>query len=212
MIWCHNTFGHEDIPNWVAGLLHAQNIFDGGDHGSYEDTFYRYLNVGMKVPFSTGTDWFIYDFSRVYVPLAGELTTKRWLAELAAGRSYITNGPLLELTADGQQDRRYASPRTPATKSAFRAGRSAATTFGSVGADPQRRGRPFAPRPSATAGTLRPASTSSSASPGPAGSPCAFPTTPARTSSASRCLPTPARSTSRSAAAGCSGPRWPAAC
>ena len=102
VIWCHNTFGHEDIPNWVAGLLHAQNIFDGGDHGSYEDTFYRYLNVGMKVPFSTGTDWFIYDFSRVYVPIAAELTTKKWLAELAEGKSYITNGAFLELTANGQ--------------------------------------------------------------------------------------------------------------
>ena len=102
VIWCHNTFGHEDIPNWIGGLLHAQNIFDGGDHGGYADTYYRYLNVGMKVPFSTGTDWFIYDFSRVYVPLAGELTPQRWLAELAAGRSYITNGPLLELSAAGQ--------------------------------------------------------------------------------------------------------------
>jgi len=100
VIWCHNTFGHEDIPNWVTGLLHAQNIFDGGDHGTYEDTFYRYLNVGMKVPFSTGTDWFIYDFSRVYVPFTGELTSKKWLAELAAGKSFITNGVFLEFTAN----------------------------------------------------------------------------------------------------------------
>lgn len=103
VIWCHNTFGHEDIPNWISGLLHAQNIFDGGDHGTYDDTFYRYLNVGMKVPFSTGTDWFIYDFSRVYVPIAGELTAKRWLEELASGRTYITNGVLLELTVNGKQ-------------------------------------------------------------------------------------------------------------
>jgi hypothetical protein len=102
VIWCHNTFGHEDIPNWVAGLLHAQNIFDGGDHGTYEDTFYRYLNVGMKVPFSTGTDWFIYDFNRVYVPIAGELTVKKWLAGLAAGKSYITNGTMLEFTVNGK--------------------------------------------------------------------------------------------------------------
>ncbi len=102
VIWCHNTFGHEDIPNWVAGLVHAQNIHDGGSHGSYEDSFYRYLNVGMKVPFSTGTDWFIYDFNRVYVPVAGELTSRKWLDSLAAGRSYITNGPFLELAADGK--------------------------------------------------------------------------------------------------------------
>ena len=102
VIWCHNTFGHEDIPNWVAGLVHAQNIFDGGDHGTYEDTFYRYLNVGLKVPFSTGTDWFIYDFSRVYVPISGELTSQKWLAELATGKSFITNGIFLEFTANGK--------------------------------------------------------------------------------------------------------------
>jgi hypothetical protein len=102
VIWCHNKFGHEDLPNWVGGLVHAQNIHDGGTHGSYEDTYYRYLNVGMKVPFSTGTDWFIYDFSRVYLPIEGELTAKRWLAQLAAGKSYITNGVFLELEAAGK--------------------------------------------------------------------------------------------------------------
>jgi hypothetical protein len=57
----------------------------------------------LKVPFSTGTDWFIYDFSRVYVPVDGALTSRRWLDALAAGRSYITNGPLLEFTVDGRK-------------------------------------------------------------------------------------------------------------
>ncbi len=102
VIWCHNLFGLEDIPNWLAGTLDAQNIFDGGDHGSYEDTYYRYLNIGLRVPFSTGTDWFLYDFSRVYVPFEGELTVANWLNGLKQGRTYITNGTFLELTADGK--------------------------------------------------------------------------------------------------------------
>lgn len=100
VIWCHNTFGFEDVPNWMAGLIHAQNIYDGGTHGTYEDTFYRYLNLGLKVPFSTGTDWFMYDFSRVYVPLYDELTSVNWLKQLREGRSFITNGPFLELEAE----------------------------------------------------------------------------------------------------------------
>ena len=100
VVWCHNTFGHEDLPNWLAGLIHAQNIFDGGPHGSYQDTFYRYLNLGMKVPFSTGTDWFVYDFARVYVPVDEELTSRAWLKQLRDGRSFITNGPFLELIAE----------------------------------------------------------------------------------------------------------------
>ena len=101
-VWCHNTFGFEDIPNWAAGLLDAQNIHDGGEHGSYRDTYYRYLNLGWRVPFSTGTDWFIYDFNRVYVPIRDRLTSQSWLAELRAGKSYITNGPFLEFTVNGR--------------------------------------------------------------------------------------------------------------
>ncbi len=103
VIWCHNAYGHEDIPNWVAGLVDAQNIFDGGSLSEYDATFYRYLNVGVKVPFSTGTDWFIYDFARVYVPLEGNVTEREWLEVLSQGRSYITNGPFLELDVAGRQ-------------------------------------------------------------------------------------------------------------
>ncbi len=102
IIWCHNSFGSEDIPNWLGGHVDAQNIFDGGNHGSYEDTFYRYLNLGMRVPFSTGTDWFIYDFSRVYVPMkpGQPRTPAAWLAGLRRGQSIITNGPWLEFSVN----------------------------------------------------------------------------------------------------------------
>jgi hypothetical protein len=113
VIWCHNRFGLEDIPNWLGDRLHAQNIHDGGQtaHGSYDQTYYRYLNLGMKVPFSTGTDWFVYDFSRVYVPLpqgrdgtiprgekVADLKPADWLKQLEAGRTTITNGPLLSFS------------------------------------------------------------------------------------------------------------------
>ncbi len=100
VIWAHNLYGFEDIPNWLTGRVHANNIFDGSDRGSFKDTYYRYLNVGLHVPFSTGTDWFIYDLSRVYVMSDRPITPKEWLDRLAAGKSYITNGPLLEFTVD----------------------------------------------------------------------------------------------------------------
>jgi hypothetical protein len=102
VIWAHNLFGFEDIPNWVTGRVHANNIFDGSARGSYRDTYYRYLNIGLSVPFSTGTDWFIYDFSRVYVMAEGRITPTAWLDRLAAGKTYITNGPLLEFTVEGR--------------------------------------------------------------------------------------------------------------
>ncbi|HTI51113.1 MAG TPA: CehA/McbA family metallohydrolase [Planctomycetaceae bacterium] len=101
-VWCHNDWGLEHVPNWVLGRLDAQNIFDGGEHGSYRDSFYPLLNAGLRVPFSTGTDWFIYDFARVYVPVAESVTPAAWLKSLAAGRSYITNGPFLEFSVEGR--------------------------------------------------------------------------------------------------------------
>lgn len=102
IIWCHGRQGTEDVPNWIDGLLHAQNIFDGGNEGTFETVFYPYLNAGFRVPFSTGTDWGCYDFSRVYVPLPEAPTSRAFLEQLAAGRSFITNGPLLEFAVDGQ--------------------------------------------------------------------------------------------------------------
>ncbi|MFT5465488.1 MAG: hypothetical protein ACI8UO_000583 [Verrucomicrobiales bacterium] len=101
VIWCHNLFGMEDLPNWIKGNIHAQNIFDGGNRGTYADTFYRYLNIGLKAPFSTGTDWFTYDFSRAYVK-ANDLSVESWLKALREGRSIITNGPWIELEVNSQ--------------------------------------------------------------------------------------------------------------
>jgi hypothetical protein len=100
-IWCHNNWGYEDVPNWIAGRLDAQNIFDGGSHGAYADSFYHYLNAGIRVPFCTGTDWFMYDFSRCYAQVKQDLTPDSWLAALRNGHTFITNGPLLDLQVNG---------------------------------------------------------------------------------------------------------------
>jgi hypothetical protein len=101
VVWCHNTFGYEDVPDWLAGVIDAHNIFDGGSRGDYEDSFYRFMNVGLRVPFSTGTDWFIYDFSRVYVEIEDSLSVPSWLESLEKGRTFITNGPMLDLEVEG---------------------------------------------------------------------------------------------------------------
>jgi len=99
-VWCHNVFGYEADPNWILGRLDAMNIYDGGRRAGFKERYYRLLNAGFKVPFSTGTDWFMYDFSRVYVRMDGPVTAENWLKALSAGRSYITNGPLFEFTVD----------------------------------------------------------------------------------------------------------------
>jgi len=107
VVWCHNAFGMESIANFLAGRIHALNLFDGYSHvhfkthGTYETLLYPLLNIGLRVPVSTGTDWFMYDFSRVYARVRGDADTGAWVEALRAGRTFVTNGPLLELNVEG---------------------------------------------------------------------------------------------------------------
>lgn len=103
ILWCHGTFGYEDVPNIVTGRVDALNFFDGSRRGTYEEVYYRCLNLGMRLPISTGTDWFIDDFSRDYVKIGAEVSPTAWLEGLKAGRALMTNGPLLTLTVDGRE-------------------------------------------------------------------------------------------------------------
>ena len=102
-IWCHNVFGHEADPNWLLGRLDAMNIYDGGARAGFKERFYPLLNVGLKIPFSTGTDWFMYDLSRVYVRMQKQTTVDNWLEALSAGRSFITNNALFRFRVDGAE-------------------------------------------------------------------------------------------------------------
>ncbi len=103
VLWCHNTSGFEGVSNTLAGRIDALNVFDGARTGTFEDSYYRYLNIGMRLPISTGTDWFLYDFARVYAKVPGRLTVPKWLDAVKAGRCQVTNGPLLTLTVDGKE-------------------------------------------------------------------------------------------------------------
>jgi hypothetical protein len=102
VLWCHGTRGLEDVPSWLAGLLDVQMIFDQGSLGTYEEALYRYWNLGMKVPLATGTDWFFRDRATVYVYSEEELSREAWLRALRQGRSYISNGPLVDFTVNQQ--------------------------------------------------------------------------------------------------------------
>jgi hypothetical protein len=103
VLWCHNTNGYEAVPTVLAGRFDALNVFDGSRTGTYEERYYRFLNLGLRLPISTGTDWFLYDFARVYARVAAKLTIPSWLEALRAGRCQATNGPLLNLTVDGRE-------------------------------------------------------------------------------------------------------------
>lgn len=103
VIWCHDNSGYEFLPQLLSGHLDALNVFDGSQRGSYADRYYRCLNIGLRLPISTGTDWFLYDFSRVYTMMSDKpVSIDSWLAALRHGRSVATNGPMLTLTVNDQ--------------------------------------------------------------------------------------------------------------
>ena len=67
------------------------------------DAWYRLLNVGIPIAPSAGTDAMVDFFrtmaigtTRVYVKVPEPITLERYLAGLKAGRSFVTNGPLLQ--------------------------------------------------------------------------------------------------------------------
>src|SRR5690606_36367703 len=70
--------------------------------GTFAENYYRYLDVGIPMAISTGTDWFQYDFSRVYAQVEGKLTVPSWLDAVKKGRCQATNSTLLSLKVNGQ--------------------------------------------------------------------------------------------------------------
>ncbi|MEX2260604.1 MAG: CehA/McbA family metallohydrolase [Bryobacteraceae bacterium] len=100
-IWCHNGMGME-LPVAVAlGQVDAFNLADGldADYARY----YRLLGAGFRLPVSSGTDWWIYDHNRVYVKCEGPFNYNNWMAGIRAGRTFVSNGPLLELKVNGRE-------------------------------------------------------------------------------------------------------------
>jgi hypothetical protein len=99
-IWAHNGSGME-LPVAVArGAIDAFNVGDGRDaeYGRY----YNLLGCGFRLPMSTGTDWWIYDHNRVFVQVEGGFSYESWLAGLRKGRTFVSNGPLVDFQVDGK--------------------------------------------------------------------------------------------------------------
>ncbi len=101
VIWCHNGWGMEAPIAASLQRIDALNLFDPYWLDTEYDLWYHLLNCGFRLPASTGSDWYICSANRVYTQMENSFSYDGWLETLAAGRSVITNGPHLELTADG---------------------------------------------------------------------------------------------------------------
>jgi hypothetical protein len=69
-------------------------------------TYYALLNCGFRMRPSAGTASGVHPvplgFGRVYVHLPDGFSYERWMKGLAAGRSFVTTGPMLMVEVDGQ--------------------------------------------------------------------------------------------------------------
>jgi len=71
-----------------------------------QELYYKILNTGLRIPPSAGSASGVLPnpigYNRVYVNVEGELTYEKWWEGLRAGRSFVTNGPLLLVKANGR--------------------------------------------------------------------------------------------------------------
>jgi hypothetical protein len=71
-----------------------------------QEIYYHALNCGLRVPPSAGSASGVLPnpvgYNRVWVHCGAELTWANWWEGLRAGRSFVSNGPLLRVKANGQ--------------------------------------------------------------------------------------------------------------
>lgn len=92
-------------PNFMIPPFGAS---EGGERDWIDYTlgmYYTLLNCGLKLPPTAGTAHGVHPvpagFSRVYVHLPNGFNYDDWISGLAQGRSFVTTGPMLQATANG---------------------------------------------------------------------------------------------------------------
>jgi len=99
-----------ELPVDVAlGKVDYLEVMGYSDHLVTSEIWYRLLNCGFRLPAAAGTDAFPNFASlrgppglvRVFVHSGATLDHRSWLAALKAGRTFVTNGPLLEFSVAG---------------------------------------------------------------------------------------------------------------
>jgi TolB protein len=104
----------DELPVDVAlGKLDYMEIVGFSDHKSTAAVWYRLLNLGFRLPAGAGTDATTnyaapirgqLGMDRVYAWVPGwPLNIEVWLDALKRGRTFATNGPLIEFTLGGRR-------------------------------------------------------------------------------------------------------------
>jgi hypothetical protein len=101
----------DELPVDVAlGKVDYLEVVSFADHQAAASVWYRLLNLGFRIPAAGGTDAMAnyatlrgpVGLNRVYASLAnGPLDSGAWLEALRQGRTFATNGPLLDFSLAG---------------------------------------------------------------------------------------------------------------
>ncbi|MGH9814689.1 MAG: CehA/McbA family metallohydrolase [Candidatus Acidiferrales bacterium] len=101
------------LPADVAhGKVDYLEVMGFSDHLITSEVWYRLLNLGFRIPAAAGTDAMM-NFASLRGPLglvrtyvrvpASRLNMREWLDGLRAGRTFVTNGPLLHFRLGGKE-------------------------------------------------------------------------------------------------------------
>ena len=99
------------LPVDVAlGRVDYLEVMGFSDHRATAAIWYRLLNAGFRIPAGAGTDAMT-NFASLRGPVglnrvlvrSGTLDYRGWLAALRAGRTFVTNGPLLRFSINGRE-------------------------------------------------------------------------------------------------------------
>ena len=98
----------DELPVDVAlGKVDYLEVVGFSDHKATAGVWYRLLNLGFRIPAAGGTDAMAdyatlrgpVGLNRVFASVAkGRLNSDEWLESLRAGRTFATNGPLLDFS------------------------------------------------------------------------------------------------------------------
>ena len=126
VIYAHPAFVEDDFASLIPtaarelavdlalGKVDAMEIMSyASSEERSRDLWYHVLNCGYRIPAVAGTDSFC-NFvqkpfchgplggNRVYVKTDAGLSYEAWIAGLRAGKSFVTNGPMLSLLVNGK--------------------------------------------------------------------------------------------------------------
>jgi hypothetical protein len=103
----------ERAADIVLGLVDAIEMMSSNPRDAQISAFsladwYRYLNIGYQLPLAGGSDKMdaasLLGGVRTYVALGTkEFTYRNWLEAIRSGDTFVTVGPLIELTVEGQR-------------------------------------------------------------------------------------------------------------